>query len=728
MTIHHFVIDLVSWRIIWEDLEQLLQGKECGYKSMSFMQWSYMLDEYAQSLDIDMWPIQDISEPLISDMSLLEQNTLQSTKSLSFKLTPSQTEQLFGKANIPFQTEATDLMISSLVIAYCSVFNLSAMTLGIEGHGREPWREDIDISRTIGWFTTIYPMVVNANEMEDPLTILKRVKDLRKIIPGNGIIYGLLRDLKLYQENPPKKDIIQIVFNYSGRFQQLENQNSFFQPVEAPFDFDIGDVDLQWRRNQVFDILAGVNQNSFEASILFSTSLHSEDIVSQWLLKWQQVLNTMISQCTQLNVIEHTRSDFPLLKLSESNFNVLYNETLLEAGVDPSLIEDILPCTHLQEGLIAGMLKSSDYYHVQQTFDIVGDFDQRKFKEAWQTVIHDHHILRSVFVQNPVMNESSVAFFQVVIRDYTPQWLHINCTEDSIAEATATCLTTDKQNHFSLSQPNMRLGLIETGTNKRVLVISWHHGILDATSWGLVLDDFYAVYHQQPRSKAYPYKYFVESLFNRTPAHIAEEKSYWKNQFAQLNAVPFPKIGVSEQVKPEMVYLPGSIEIPICNIAQFAQRSRVTIFTLIKAVWAILLRMYTQSEDVTFGYTINGRDGEQEGASSMIGPCINTLACRIHYNGEIPVIEWLQSVHSDHTSSLSYQQSSLRDIQGWTDTAPLFDTLLDYKNSYMIKSRNPTKQSPDGSRNSLELVPLGSNEKSEVFETATILILSMVLS
>ncbi|KAK9662175.1 hypothetical protein K7432_018170 [Basidiobolus ranarum] len=310
------------------------------------------------------------------------------------------------------------------------------------------------------------------------------------------------------------------------------------------------------------------------------------------------------------------------------------------------------------------------------------------------------------------MNESSVAFFQVVIRDYTPQWLHINCTEDSIAEATATCLTTDKQNHFSLGQPNMRLALMETDTNKSMLVISWHHGILDAISWNLVLDDVHAVYNQQTRPKTYPYKHFIASLHSRTPAFIAGEKAYWKNRLSQLDVESFPKLEASND-ESGMIRLPGFIEIPIQIITQFAQMNKVTIFTLLKAVWAMLLRKYTQSEEVVFGYTVSGRSSELEGVSSMIGPCINTLPCHVRYDGSATIGEWIQSIHSDYISSLSYQQSSLREIQGWAGISPLIDSLLDYKTDAASESVKTGIQSPDKTTN-LQLIPLAGNERTEV--------------
>ncbi|KAK9659752.1 hypothetical protein K7432_018565, partial [Basidiobolus ranarum] len=327
MTGHRFVIDLVSWRIIWEDLEQLLQGKECGYKSMSFMQWSSMLDDYAQSLDMEVWPVQELSEPLITDLSLLELNTIHSTQTLSFSLSSELTYLLFNRCHLPFQTEAIDLMISSLAIAYSSVFNLNKMTIRVQDHGRETWREGIDISRTVGWFTTSHPLVVDVSLTDEPLVILKRVKDVRRSIPANSIVYGLLCHLNKKLESPFKEDIIQIGFNHLGSLVQLPNQSTFFQPVES--SLDLKDVDSKWRRDLVFDISTRVNHDCLYAEITFSSALHSKDIVLQWLEAWQQSLTKVINQCSHLDTVEHTRSDFPLLRLSESAFDVLYNDILL---------------------------------------------------------------------------------------------------------------------------------------------------------------------------------------------------------------------------------------------------------------------------------------------------------------------------------------------------------------------------------------------------------------
>ncbi|KAK9688093.1 hypothetical protein K7432_014522 [Basidiobolus ranarum] len=667
------------------------------------------MTEYAQTLDFKSWPAQKSAEPIIKDLSLLEQNTMATAKSLTFSLSSEQTDLLFGKCNSPFLTEATDFMLSSLALAYSSSFNLDNITIGIEGHGREPWNGDIDISRTVGWFTSLFPVTIEVSQSPGDLDVLKQVKDLRKLTPNNGIDYGILRHLSKKSGNVLKDDKIQVSFNYLGRFQQLENQNSFFQTLEAPFNFDICEVAEEWKRNHVFDINTGVKHNCFEAEIVFSTALHSEEVVSKWLESWKKTLVTMIDQTLELQTVEHTRSDFPLLKLPEREFNLLYHKTLSEVGITPDRIEDILPCTHLQEGLIVGLLRASNYYHVQQTFELVGDFDFEKLKNAWNVVIQDHANLHSIFVQNEATDNRGSTFVQVAIKNCVPQWTHVVCGEESLAAELDAYLINDKKNDFKLGQPTMRFALLESG-NKRLMVTSWHHAILDATSWNLVLQDVSAVYSQTERPKTHSFKSFVASLRNRSDTNIEEEKKYWQSQISLLESLPFPKLSTSKEVESTILHNSGTIDIPMQEITHFAQQSKVTIFTLVKAAWALLLRAYTQSEDVIFGYTMSGRNSELEGIATMIGPCLNTLPSRIRCIHDMSIIKWLESIHEGYISAFSYQQSSLRDIQGWAGVSPLFDTIIDYK-SVSVLPKDDTLLGENG--NKLQFVETTGDEATE---------------
>ncbi|ORX95071.1 hypothetical protein K493DRAFT_351909 [Basidiobolus meristosporus CBS 931.73] len=687
MTVHHLIVDLVSWRIIWEDLEQLLQGKQCGYKSMSFMQWSAMLNEYAQELGMDMWPSQEISEPIVRDAALLDANRMSSSKSLAFTLSVGQTELLFGKCNLPFQTEATDLMISSLAIAYCKVFNAGSMTIGMEGHGRETWRDGIDVSRTVGWFTTLYPLVVEISEDLDQLSVLKRVKDQRKLMPGNGLVYGLLRYMSNNPENRFKDDVIQIGFNYLGRFQQLESKNAFFQPVDATYDFDQLHIGNEWRRDHVFDVTITVEHDCLKAEIVFNTSLHTEEIVSEWLFKWDEALGNMIESCAQIDTIEHTRSDFSLVKFNEAEFNLFYTQTLPGVGVDPKFVEDILPCTPLQEGLIAGMFKNANYYHIQQQLDLVGEFDPIKFQSTWETMIRDHPILRTIFVESTISGTHN-NFLQLVMKYRKPCWSYKKCAHNSLEKTVATLLAEDKSFTFDLGLPTMRFTLLETDQNYRMLFLSWHHAILDATAWDLILQDYYNVYNSQSRVATYPFAKFVEDLYSKSEVDIAKEKSYWQGKFSQASRSPFPTLGAPEDPAPEMRRVEGRIHIPMEKIAHYAQQLRITTLTLVKAAWASILREYTQNDDVIFGYVVHGRSGDLEGIST--------------------IVEWLMQIHVDYTSALSYQQTSLREIQEWVGASPLFDSILNYR----FNSESGTDVNVE-SEGALRLVPISGNEATE---------------
>ncbi|KAK9707836.1 hypothetical protein K7432_009943 [Basidiobolus ranarum] len=709
MTIHHSIIDLVSWRIIWDDLEQLLQGRECNYKSLSFMKWSKMLTDYSQTLDLSTWTRYPVVKPIIDDCSLLERNLLSTTKALSFSLSRDKTDNLFGLCNRPFQTEPLDLMISSLALAYCQVFDSSSITIGMEGHGRETWCESIDISRTVGWFTSIYPITIEPMQTNNALDTLKSVKDLRKLIPNNGFTYGVLRHLT--QNNRLMDDKIQIGFNYVGRFQQLEKGDAFFQQPDDPFNFDTCQISPEWKRDHVFEISVGVNRNRLEVAIVFSTALHSHEIVSRWINKWQENLTKLIDNCARITHNEHTRSDFPLLSLSESDFHLLYHKTLPEANIDANAIEDILPCTHLQVGLIAGMLKDPEYYHVQQTYKLLGHSNIAQLKSAWEVVLREHPILRTIFVENPIIRKNCPIFLQIVIKDYTRHWFHVVCDEDSLLSERAAYLARDKINSFLPGQPTMRFALLETTTGTREMIISWHHAILDATSWSIVLADFDAVYHMAPRPTTYPFKNFVSTMVNQTAENIAREKHFWSDKFALVDSLPFPKIG-DHHMDSEISRIFGYIETPMSEILQFARQSSVTLFTLIQASWAILLRLYTQAGDMVFGYVVDGRNSEIQGIDKMVGPCINMLPCRIQYDKHLTIRDWLQAIQKDYASTFTYQQSSLRNIENWAEMSPLIDTSINYLPANSNETLPSDTELLDNAKG-LTLVPCQDEETTE---------------
>ncbi len=230
---HHLVIDAVSWRILFEDLSSLYQNHLSNSKlilppkSDSFRLWMEKQIKFKESeilfKELDYW--ESVVSDNISKINLdypKGSNLRKDSTSKSFKLEATITKQLFMDCNIPYKTKTNDILIAALSLALYDTFNLKSIAYNFEGHGRESIDQDIDVTRTVGWFTTIYPVVIRldqSNTLEDHLVACKEV--LHRI-PNKGIGYGILRYLSHKEFNISPE----INFNFLGDFGKgVESQD-----------------------------------------------------------------------------------------------------------------------------------------------------------------------------------------------------------------------------------------------------------------------------------------------------------------------------------------------------------------------------------------------------------------------------------------------------------------------------------------------------------------------
>ncbi len=227
IAVHHLVIDGVSWRILLEDMENLYKSQleeKLPLKTTSFKEWSQKLESYAdeKSLDIDYWL--NISNLEIGSFTnkKVEDNYFRDHRKLSFELGNEQTKDLLTEANKAYGTEVNEILLSALVLSLGKVFDMDKILLMLEGYGRDEIIEGINLSRTIGWFTSIYPVCLERqNSIEN--TIKGISQNLRKI-PSKGINYGLSG----YLNNNDKLKSIkpEISFNYLGQFDNAQSEEN----------------------------------------------------------------------------------------------------------------------------------------------------------------------------------------------------------------------------------------------------------------------------------------------------------------------------------------------------------------------------------------------------------------------------------------------------------------------------------------------------------------------
>jgi len=334
IVIHHLVVDGVSWRILLEDLQtvyqQLSQGKtvQLPPKTTSYKQWAKQLTQYAQSdaarSQIDYWLSKSCQQSLPVDFPGGE-NTVASACTMSVALSQEETKFLIQEVPVAYQTQINDVLLTALVQAFRQWTGESSLLVDLEGHGREEIGENVDLSRTVGWFTTIFPVLLNLGEASDPGDALKTVKEQLRSIPDRGIGYGVLRYLS-------EESIIQqlqalpqaeVKFNYLGQFDQVLSDSSLFRPASE----SCGSTQSQrGSRNCLLEVNGIIVGGQLRLDWTYSKALHQQATIEKLAQGFVEVLRSLIAHCLSPTAGGYTPSDFPQMQFSQTELEQLMAE------------------------------------------------------------------------------------------------------------------------------------------------------------------------------------------------------------------------------------------------------------------------------------------------------------------------------------------------------------------------------------------------------------------
>lgn len=406
MVAHHLAIDLVSWRIILDDLEHLLTTdsfSKLSPPSLSFRSWCRLQQDYSQAR---LSPASVLSAPLprfnLDYWDLApEQNTFGVGIDIGFTLDEGITSVLMGSANETFRTSTVDLLHAALLHSFAFTFqDRPAPVFFSEGHGREPWDDSIDLSRTVGWFTTLWPTYVPADAQMSLGDMVRRVKDGRRQVPGNGWAYFASRYLNPEGRRTLAHGQPEIVFNYLGQSQQLESVGALLQPSVSLTK--TADMSPDIPRPTIFDISASVTQGRLQMEFSHSRHLPQSSAVEAWVRQCEISLY-QVGECLQALPTSFTLCDLPLLSLgSYHDLDHLIDQTLGQVGLAPVDVENIYPCSPVQGGILLAQARDPSRYVTHEVGRVVpsagnSTVDLDRFKRAWQAVVDRHPILRTVW-------------------------------------------------------------------------------------------------------------------------------------------------------------------------------------------------------------------------------------------------------------------------------------------------------------------------------------------
>ena len=326
--IHHLAVDGVSWRILIEDFQtayqQLCQDKEIQLppKTTSFKQWSHRLQEYAQSSilhsELEYWLTTEHQavKPIPIDFRR-GNNTEATARTVSVSLSVEETQLLLQQVPAAYQTQINDILLTALTQTFAQWTGESSLLIDLEGHGREELFEDIDVSRTVGWFTSIFPVHLSLENASSPGKALMAIKEQLRAIPNRGIGYGVLYYLARNKEITSRLSLLpkaEVAFNYLGQFDQVIPESSLFSLAHESSGHSHS---LESRRTHLLEINGGISQGRLQMNWTYSEKLHQQTTVEVLAQGFIEALRSLIAHCQSPDAGGFTPSDFAQFEQSQ---------------------------------------------------------------------------------------------------------------------------------------------------------------------------------------------------------------------------------------------------------------------------------------------------------------------------------------------------------------------------------------------------------------------------
>ncbi|MFM7053105.1 MAG: condensation domain-containing protein, partial [Bacteroidota bacterium] len=704
LVIHHLSIDGVSWRVLLEDLGHLTSGGALPGRTHSIRDWSDYLVQEARSqhrlAELATWQaVASDAVPLPCDSVISQaRNVVGATHHYESVLSSGEMERLFASTSV-YKVGIDDLLLTALGLAlygwrrdyYGSrgVETSGPILVDLEGHGREVGESGLDLSRTVGWFTSIYPVRLDFDMIDLDAAYegkaaagyaLRVMKEELRRTTDRGLGYGLLRWLNEETgEELSRLPLAQIAFNYLGRFEGSGEDKKKHSDWRLLQDGLVGGEDDPARqRFHLLDVNAVLDgRGQLRIGWSYNPEAHQEGSIRDLAQRYQQALIALVRHCQDAPLEQRlTPSDFPLAK---------------KAGLDQSLLdqlagepdfEDVLPLTSLQQGLAyeswsRGEDRKADPYHVQIAVELKGSLDVAQLKTAFEGIVTRHQILRLTLPLSTI--ERGLGLYRSLPIDWR--------VETAQGRQLEEILTEDHSGAFDLGRgPLIRARVIKHDAIRHTLILSNHHAVLDGWSTPILLSELSALYQGYSLGPVIEWRDHLAWVFSRE-----REKSlaYWRDCFSGAegsNALPLaapktPEVGMGEHIVALPTVLTGKIE-------SFAREHGLTLSTVFEGAFMLLLARLGNRSEVTIGVTRNGRSADRLEIDRAIGLYIGTLPLRAEVCLGAPLVEWLKSLQQEQAGQEEHSHISLSDIQRCADMyggrkdrgVNLFDALFVYEN------------------------------------------------
>jgi amino acid adenylation domain-containing protein/non-ribosomal peptide synthase protein (TIGR01720 family) len=704
LVVHHLVVDSFSWRVLLEDLQCVYEQMSAGgvvklpRKTTSFQRWADHLSKYAQSgkLEDEMPYWLDDSRSQVRELPIDHRNgpnTEASRRSVTVTLEPDETRDLLQRLPEVYRTQINDPLLAAVSRTIAQWSGQRSLLIDLEGHGREAIVDGVDLSRTIGWFTTVFPVFFDPGVNPDPGAILKRIKEQLRAIPHRGIGYGVLRYLisnPEVAERLRKLPRAEVSFNYLGQFDEMIAGLSRFAAAKESGGPSRG---AGSERRHLLEIKGAVVGGQLAVTWSYSENLHRSSTIETLAQDFVENLRELIAYCLSPGAGGYTASDFPIAGLGEPELETAFSRIEFEGIPDEARgrnVEDAYPLSPMQEmTLFHSLFSPAAGIYVSQTTCRLDRLDVAAFTTAWQQVIDRHAILRTAFAWKQLAKPVQVVGRRVAVPLEVRDWRHLP-VEDQQQRLTAY-LEEERERGFQLSlAPLMRLGLFRLADESYQFVWTHHHVLLDGWSAHRIFKEVSELYEGVCRGERVvlepisPLRNYIAWLQRQD---LAAAERYWRSSLSGFtNPTPIGIRAESTGFGPKRSFDELQIKLshPLSAVLRsFCQLHGLTANTLCQGAWALVLSRYCGEEEVVFGSVVSGRPPDLAGVESIVGLLINTLPVRVRIDAGMSYVQWLEELQRQQAEMRMYEYSPLLQVQNWNDVAagrPLFESILIFQN------------------------------------------------
>lgn len=610
--IHHLVVDGISWRIILEDFiecyENKLNNKDICLpkKTNSYLEWSNELEVYWQkgiNSRVEKYWSNILTNDAIQVDNEINSGDGYESKSVYFSFDEKDTYTLTKKINGAYKTNVQEILLAALEMALNYYNKKGKVLVNVEAHGREELLNNINITRTVGWFTSMYPIILNTSISNIPSHI-KYIKNMMKEIPNKGFDFNILRFANGNKDFAKLAKRLEggISFNYLG---EMDVKSEMF----GLYDYKLYSAsENRWPYELDINGMIVAQQLSFE--IKYNTFKYKEEEINEIINYYKLSLKSILAHCKDIqNEIGETINDEKLNNQNQMDYLHLY---------------DNFPLTDVQMAYMLG--RSEDYemggVATHMYLEVETALDMELFEASLQKVIDRHPMMRAGISPNG---------YQYFMKETPKYKLVVDEVEDQDRLQEQIEKVRSRMSHFIFQTdtwPLFEFKAIKLGKNRSYLFIGYDLLMADATSIMQIimreLLDFYNNPQLTLPELQYTFRDYVIAYQNykKESVEYEEDKNYWLGKLEEFPTglrLPY-KVNPQEVVRPRFNRLTYTMEHERWSkLKRAAQQKGITPSVILATAYAHILAYWGNQDKLAINLTVFNRQPFHEEVYSIVG-------------------------------------------------------------------------------------------------------------